>query len=125
MIDYAEVQRLTDQGINAFSGGSGTFDIIISGAGKKMVNGKEVSVPEVRGKVHGAVRAINMRFIDGESIKMGDKRAFFSNVTPIENGMIIILDGKQWRVIDNRPVDPTQTHVIAYRPILRRITTHG
>lgn len=124
MIDYSEVQRLTDQGIEEFSGG-GSFEIIITGAGKEMIDGEEVTIPEVRGTVYGAVRAISYRYIDGENIKHGDKRAFFSNVTPIENGMIIILDGKHWRVVDNRPVNPTQTHVIAYRPILRKVANHG
>ncbi|UGO53100.1 putative virion structural protein [Klebsiella phage vB_KaeD_HazelMika] len=124
MIDYNEVQRLTDQGIEAFSGG-GSFEIIITGAGKKIVNGEEVVIQEVRGTVYGAVRAISQRYVDGETILQGDKRAFFSNVTPIENGMIIILEGKHWRVIDNRPVNPTQGHVIAYRPILRKVASHG
>ena len=126
MIDYNEIQRLTNQGINAFSGNDEVgFDIIITGGGVQMVDGEEVEVPEVRGKVFGAVRAISYHMIDGESIRLGDKRAFFSNVTPIENGMIIILEGQHWRVVDNRPVNPTQSHVIAYRPILRKVAAHG
>lgn len=126
MINYDEVQRLTDQGIDAFSGNGGDFDVILSGGGVEINDkGEEVVKPVVMGKVHGAVRAVSYRMIDGESIKMGDKRAFFSNVTPLENGMIVILGGEHWRIVDTRPVDPTQSHVIAYRPILRRVATHG
>lgn len=126
MINYAEIQRLTNQGIDAFSGGAGDFDVILSGGGVEVNDlGQEVVKPPKMGKVHGAVRAISIKQIDGESIKLGDKRAFFSNVTPLENGMIVILGGEHWRIVDTRPVDPTQTHVIAYRPILRKVATHG
>lgn len=125
MINYAEVQRLTDQGIEAYSDG-GSFEMIVSGAGVEIGDdGSEIKVPEVRATIYGGVRAISYRYIDGESIKAGDKRAFFSNATPIENGMIIIIEGKHWRVVDNRPVNPSQTHVIAYRPILRKVGASG
>lgn len=126
MVNYDEVQRLTDQGINAFSGNNQNgFDIIISGGSVEIVGGEEVDVPEVTGKVYGAIRAISYSQIDGESIILGDRRGFFSNVTPIENGMIIILNDEHWRVVDSRPINPTQSHVIAYRPILRKVAVHG
>lgn len=125
MINYAEIQNLTDQGINAFAGDGGEFDVILTGGGVRIGDdGKEVVVPPQMGKVHGAVRAISYRYIDGENIRFGDKRAFFSNVTPLENGMIVIIDGEHWRIVDTRPVNPTQTHVIAYRPILRKVAAH-
>lgn len=125
MIDYNEIQRLTNHGIDAFAGSSGDFEIILSGGGVDIVDGEEVEIEEVRGIVHGAVRAISFHHINGESIIMGDKRGFFSNATPIENGMIIILNDEHWRVVNNRPVDPTQSHVIAYRPVLRKVAAHG
>lgn len=126
MINYDEIQRLTDQGIDSFSGDNGGFDVIVSGGGVDIdSNGNEIVKPEVKKKVYGAVRAISYRYIDGESIKFGDKRAFFSNVTPLENGMIVIIDGERWRIVDTRPVNPTQNHVIAYRPILRKVSAYG
>lgn len=125
MIDYKQIERLTNQGIDAFAGDpQASFEMIVSGGGKVMVGGVETDVPEVRVNIHGAIRAISYRYIDGDNIKLGDKRGFFSNVTPIENGMIVILNGEHWRVIDNRPVDPTQSFVIAYRPILRKVATN-
>lgn len=126
MIDYGMIQSLTDQGINAFAGSNGVFDVILSGGGVEIdQSGNEVIKPEVTGKLYGAVRAVSYRYIDGESILAGDKRAFFSNATSIENGMIVIIDGEKWRIVDTRPVDPTQTNVIAYRPILRKVSVHG
>ncbi|MEG0209054.1 MULTISPECIES: hypothetical protein [Gammaproteobacteria] len=124
MIDYALIQEMTNQGIDDFSSG-GSFDVILSGAGVEIVNGVEVVKPVLMGKVYGAVRAIAFKYIDGESILSGDKRAFFSNVTAIENGMIVVIGGEHWRIVDTRPVNPTQDHVIAYRPILRKVSTYG
>ena len=125
MIDYNMVQQLTNQGIDAFSGGS-TFELITTGGGTRVdESGIEYEAPESRVTISGGVRAISYRYIDGENIKFGDKRGFFSNAVPIENDMIIVLDGEHWRVVDNRPVNPTQSHVIAYRPILRKVAVYG
>lgn len=125
MVNYADVQRMTDQGINSFANG-GSFDIITSKGTIEIVNGEEVSKPEVRGKVTGAIRGIEYKYIDGQSILSGDKRGFFTNETPIENGMIIIINGEHWRVVDSRPVDPLQNgEPIAYRPIIRRVASYG
>lgn len=124
MIDYNEIQRMTDQGIADFSNG-GSFEVILTAGGVQVIDGEEVEIPEERGTVYGAVRAISYRYIDGVSIMAGDKRAFFSNVTPLKNGMIVILEGQHWRIVDTRPVNPTQGHVIAYRPILRKVAKGG
>lgn len=124
MIDYNEIQRMTDQGIADFSDGA-SFEVILTAGGVKIVDGEEVKIPEERGTVYGGVRAISYRYVDGVSIMAGDKRAFFSNVTPLKDGMIVIIDGQHWRIVDTRPVNPSQNHVIAYRPILRKVAKGG
>lgn len=125
MLNYDEIEALTNHGINEFSGGA-KFEMITSGGGVEIVNGEEITKPEIKAFITGAVRAVSYLYIDGSSVLAGDKRGFFTNDVPIENGMIVILKGEHWRVVDNRPVEPKQDgHVIAYRPILRRVAAYG
>ncbi|QYU38166.1 hypothetical protein [Enterobacter phage Phc] len=119
-MNYRQIQKMATAGIKNFSDDNGWFDIIISGGGKKVVGGKEVITPEERGVVKGAIRDVNDRDVNGESILAGDKRGLFTCDQEIKQGMRIIIDGELYTVVNARAIKPTGT-VIAYRPILRRV----
>lgn len=123
-MNYDEIRKRATAGIQFFSDENGDFEIIISGGGVKIVNGKEVTVQEVRGIVRGFVRDVNDRDINGESILAGDKRGCFDYSQEVKKGMRIIVDDEWYTVVNARPIKPTGT-VIAYRPILRRIAVSG
>ncbi|AUV57181.1 head closure Hc1 [Enterobacter phage Ec_L1] len=119
-MNYKHIQKMATAGINRFSDDNGWFDIIISGGGKKVIGGKEVVIPEERSVIKGAVRDVNDRDVNGDSIRAGDKRGFFTCDQEIKQGMRIIIDGEAYTVVNARPIKPTGT-VVAYRPILRRV----
>lgn len=121
-MDYDYIRQMTESGIEFFSDNDGNFTIITSGGGVKIVNGKEVQVPEVRGTVRGLIREVKDRDINGETILAGDKRGIFNADVEIKKGMRIIVDDEHYNVVNARPVRPTGT-TVAYRPILRRIAS--
>lgn len=123
-MDYSALTGMATQGVAFFSNGQ-QYDIIISGGGVKVVHGVEVDVPEVRGKVTGVIRSVSSRDINGETIIAGDMRGIFDNSQEISKGMRIIYANETYNVVDPRPIRPTGTTVIAYRPILRRIAVGG
>lgn len=123
-MNYAKIQRMATKGINFFSDDNGVFDLIVSGGGAELVNGEIVQKPEVVKKIKGAVREIKDRDINGDTILAGDKRGFFTHEVEISQGMIVVVDGEHYRVVNARPVKPTST-VVAYRPILRRVAVIG
>lgn len=123
-MNYDEIRAMASSGIDYFSDGDGEFVLIISAGGIKIVNGKEVKTPEVRGVAKGLVRDVNDRDINGESILAGDKRGIFNADQPISKGMRIIVDDEHYVVVNARAIKPTGT-VVAYRPIIRRIAVNG
>lgn len=123
-MNYAKIQRMATKGINFFSDEDGSFVLITSGGGSEFIGGKIVTVPERRETIKGAIRDVKDRDINGDTIQAGDKRGFFTHEVAIEKGMIVIVDGEHYTVVNARPVKPTST-VVAYRPILRRIATIG
>lgn len=121
---YGNIQARAMAGIQFFSDDQGEYELIVSGGGVKIVNGKEVTTQEVRATIKGLVREIQDRDINGETILAGDKRGIFTHEVEIKKGMRIIVDGEHYTVVNARPVKPTGT-VIAYRPVLRRIAVGG
>lgn len=121
MIDYGDVVSLTNQGIDEFAGSGGEYTLIISPGTVEIIGGIEYSKPEETGTVKGVIRGFSFKFVDGENILAGDKRGFFGGDVAIETGMFIVIKSERWRVVDNRPVNPTGDQVIAYRPVLRRL----
>lgn len=119
-MNYKQIQKMATAGIKNFSDDNGWFDLIISGGGKKVVGGKEVIIPEERGVIKGAIREVKDRDVNGDSIRAGDKRGFFTCDQEIKQGMRVIIDGEAYTVVNARAIKPTGT-VIAYRPILRRV----
>lgn len=124
-MDYNAIREMASSGIAFFSDGDGEFEIITSRGGVTIGDdGKEYYAPEQRGTVYGLVRDIKARDINGETILPGDKRGIFNADTAIEVDMVVIVDGEHWVVTDARPIKPTGT-VVAYRPILRRISVNA
>ena len=124
-MNYAKIQRMATKGVNFFSDDDGVFDLIVSGGGDaEFIGGQIVEKPEVRAKIKGAIRDVKDRDINGDTILAGDKRGFFTHEVEILQGMTVIVDGEHYRVVNARPVKPTNT-VVAYRPILRRVAVIG
>lgn len=121
-MNYNNIRNMASRGIKFFSDKDGKFEIIISGGGVKFENGEEVEVERETAIITGAIRDVNDRDINGESILVGDKRGFFTADVAIDKGMIIIVDDQHYTVVNARPIKPTKT-VVAYRPILRRIAS--
>lgn len=122
-MDYDQIRAMAAHGISFFSDADGekAYKIITSGGGVVIGDdGLEVAVPEQTAYLSGLVRDINIRDINGDSIKAGDKRGIFNADIPIDFGMVIYVDGEAYTVVNPRPIKPTGT-VVAYRPILRRI----
>lgn len=122
-MDYEQIRAMAAQGISFFSDADGenAYKIITSGGGVVIGDdGLEVTLPEQTAYLSGLVRDINIRDINGDSIKAGDKRGIFNADIPIDFGMVIYVDGEAYTVVNPRPIKPTGT-VVAYRPILRRI----
>ncbi|QHJ82309.1 MAG: hypothetical protein [Bacteriophage sp.] len=122
-MDYKAIKARADAGIRFFSDSDGesAYRLIISGGGKYIdENGDQQTLPPQEAFLTGLVRDVSIRDVNGDSIRSGDKRGIFGGDQLIDVGMIIYVDGIQYRVTDPRPVKPTGT-VVAYRPILRRV----
>lgn len=122
-MDYASIRAMASQGVAFFSDGDGEndFKIIINGGGVTIgPDGSEIHNPPQEAYLSGLVRDVNIRDVNGDSIKAGDKRGIFNADVPIDFGMVIYVDDEAYTVVNPRPIKPTGT-VVAYRPILRRI----
>lgn len=122
-MNYNEIYHLASSGIEFFSDDDGEFVLVVPGS-VSIVDGVEVVQPEARATINGCIREFKSRDIDGEMILAGDKRGIFNADVPIRKGMRVIVDGEAYNVVDPRAIKPTGT-VIAYRPVLRRISVHG
>lgn len=123
-IDYSSIQAQASAGINFFLGGKSTPYKLITPGGLSIVNGEEVMSPETSQDVLGVIRDVTSRDIDGESILAGDKKGIFDHKVAFSKGMLIDIDGERFTVVDPRVIKPGDA-VVAYRPILRRVSVYG
>ena len=97
---------------------------IVRGGGVRIVGGVETHENETVQNVTGFVRGAKAHEIDGERILATDMIGNFTNEVAISTGDFMIIRGERHLVTDARPIMPTDT-IVSYRPILRRVATHG
>lgn len=122
-MNYGEIYNHVATGIQFF--GNGQKHKFYTNQGTvEIVSGVEVEIARQSVEIEGVLRQAKKRDIDGEAIIAGDWLGFFGADTPIKKGYEVCLHGEHYVVVDERPVMPGG-EILAYRPIMRRVTVHG
>ena len=122
-MNYGEIYRQVNDGIRFFGNGQ-KHKFYTSQGSVEIVSGVEVGVTRNAVEVEGVLRQAKKRDIDGEAIIAGDWLGFFGAEVAIKKGYEVCLHDERYIVVDERPVMPGG-EILAYRPIMRRITVHG
>lgn len=122
-MDYTNIKGQVNSAVKFF-GNSKVYKFYTGSGTVEIVSGVESGVSRQTVEISGVLRQAKKRDIDGESILVGDWLGFFGADTPIEKGYELCINNERYIVVDNRPVMPGDA-VLAYRPVMRRISVYG